>query len=352
MRKFLSSRLALASTLVLAASTVWAHGPGDGSDTSLHSMVERSEAIVYGEVIDIVYRNSAPTENSPNGLPHTFVTYQLNKVLRGRIRGETLTLKIPGGADGQGGVYNVTTAPQFASGQIDVLFIGDEDESGCPLVECVDGRFRVEGQRVYNGWGVPLVDAEKNLVFGGKPRFDLNVMEIPRPAFDEVLHRPEVIRILKEKNISTDEELRKLRAEYEREAPSTYHIHLSVADEVINDDYTGEPEAEPIHKYAEPMLIDEFFALILKHLSHIDPPKNEVVSANPKDRFKVADPRLEALSFTEGTADISDEEARDLKQESAEPDSIGRANQRTQPTTTLTTGTLGSTAIRSSNKKD
>lgn len=357
MRKSIFPRLALASTLALAASSLWAHAPGDGGDTSLHSLVERSDAIVYGEVIDIVYRNSEPTENSPNGLPHTFVTYQLDKVLRGRIRSETLTLKIPGGADGQGGVYNVTTAPQFASGQVDVLFIGDEDENGCPLVECVDGRFRVEEERVYNGWGVPLVEAEKYLVFGGKPRFDLNVMEMPRPAFDEVLRRPEVIRMLKEKNISTDEELRKLRAEYEREAPSTYQIQLSVADEVINDDYTGEPEAEPIHKYAEPMLIDEFFALILKHVSHIDPPKNEVVSANPKDRFKVADPRLEKFTVSEDKTDISDEEARDLKQEGAEPDSIGPASVKprsvptaalpttTLPTTTLSTSTLGSTAI-------
>ncbi len=345
MRKPLFSRLVLAGALVLAGSAVRAHGPGDGAE-NLHSLVEQSDAIIYGKVTDIVYRNSEPSENSPNGLPHTFVTYQLDKVLRGKIRGETLTLRIPGGADGQGGVYNVTSAPQFARGQTDVLFIGGEDENGCPLVQCVEGRFRIEDERVYNGWGVPLVDAEKHLVFGGKPRFDLNVMDVPRPEFDAVLRRPEVTRILKEKGISTDEQLKQLRAEYEREAPASYQIKLSVADEVINDDYTGEQEAEPTEKYAEPMIIDQFFALIEKHISHIAPPTRDVVSANPKDRFKIADPRLEQLSATDSKTDISEEEEQDLKQESEEPDSIDRSSARLH---SLKSSTLDSTSIRTLN---
>ncbi|VAW85523.1 hypothetical protein MNBD_GAMMA16-149 [hydrothermal vent metagenome] len=310
----LTKQLIAFSLLLLHSIIGWAHSPTGSEAKGLEYLVSQADAIVYGTVIDIAYRNSEPTENSPQGLPHTFVTYKIADIMKGKIDSSSLTLKIPGGADGKGGIYNVSTSPTFSKGQNDVLFVRAKNVDNCPLVNCVDGRFRVADQRVYNGWGVPLVSVKRDLVFGGKPRFDLNVMDIPRPDFELVLQQANVKRFLKIKGINSDKQLAELQYKYEKEAPETYQVKLNVDNDYINDDDSKQPLAQPFIKYTEPIFVDDFMSVVRELNSQLSTPKLAVKSANIKDRFLIKDPRLEAMVIISNDVEkISEEEKQDLK---------------------------------------
>ena len=280
--------LTTACSLLLSSQTLMAHGAADADAGGLRELVAQSAAVAYGKVVDIQYRNSEPTREEPKGVPHTFVTYEIGKVFRGYLP-EKVVLRIPGGADGSGGAYTETTAPTFARGETDVLFIPGGEPADCQLVNCVEGRFRVLDDRIYSGFGVPLVAAEKTLEFGGKPRFDVNTMEMPRPAFDMVIKQPDAARWIEANKIDS-KGLEELRKKYEAEAPALYRINMNVEGYTKADDYTGEAPAEVINKYREPLITDEFFALIEHFNAELGQPQTRVVLANPKLPFTVKPP--------------------------------------------------------------
>lgn len=191
-------------------------------------------------MVDIQYRNSESTREEPKGVPHTFA------------RGETDVLFIPGGEAGD-----------------------------CQLVNCVEGRFRVLDDRFYSGFGVPLVGAEKVLEFGGKPRFDVNTMEVPRPAFDKVIKQPDAARWIAANQIDS-KGLEDLRKKYEAEAPALYRINMNVEGITRADDYSGEAPAAVMKKYREPLITDKFFALIEHFNEELGQPEQKIVLADPK----------------------------------------------------------------------
>ena len=286
-------RLATACSLFLSSQTLMAHGAADADAGGLRELMAQSAAVAYGKVVDVQYRNSEPTREEPNGVPHTFVTYEIGKVFRGYLP-EKITLRIPGGADGSGGAYTETTAPTFARGESDVLFIPGGEPGDCQLVNCVEGRFRVIDERIYSGFGVPLVAAEKSLEFGGKPRFDVNTMEMPRPDFDKVIKQPDAARWIEANRIDA-KGLADLRKKYEAEAPATYQIAMNVEGYTKADDYSGEVPAEVIKKYREPLITDEFFALIEHFNAELGQPEQKFVMANAKLAFTVKPPVAETV---------------------------------------------------------
>lgn len=316
--------LVSACSLLLSAPQLMAHSAAD-AESGLRDLVAKSAAVAYGKVVDIQYRTSEPTREEPQGVPHTFVTYEIAKVFRGYLPGK-ITLRIPGGADGSGGAFAVTTAPTFARGETDVLFIPGGEAGDCQLVDCVEGRFRVLDDRIYSGFGVPLVAAEKALEFGGKPRFDVNTMEMPRPDFDKVVKRPEIVRWLEENKIDSTR-LEELRKKYEVESPAFYQIALDAEGITKRDDYTGEPEAGVINKYREPLLTDEFFTLIAHFNAEVGQSEDRVVPADPKVKFTVKPPVAEAVKDAVITAPKPSEEEIKFRQQPE--DSVRR-------TTTLT----------------
>jgi hypothetical protein len=285
--------LATACSLFLSSQTLMAHSAADAPDGGLRELVAQSAAVAYGKVVDIQYRNSEPTREEPKGVPHTFVTYEIGKVFRGYLP-EKITLRVPGGADGSGGAYTETTAPTFARGEADVLFIPGGEPGDCQLVNCVEGRFRVLEDRIYSGFGVPLVGAEKALEFGGKPRFDVNTMEVPRPAFDKVIKQPDAARWIAANQIDS-KGLEELRKKYEAEAPAVYRINMNVEGITKADDYSGEAPAAVMKKYREPLITDEFFALIEHFNAELGQPEQRVVPANPKLAFTVKPPVAAAI---------------------------------------------------------
>ncbi len=287
--------------------------PASAKTSGLEFLVGESDLIIFGEVIDIQYRNSQPTREQPQGLPHTFVTYKIRETLRGRTPGETITLRVPGGADGSGGIYMETTAPIFARNQADILFLTGDAVTGCPLVNCVDGRFRVVDNRVFNGWGIPVVEATERLRIGGKPRFDLNVIELPRPSFELLLKQPETQRIIQQESQRTGQSIAELQRRYETEAPAAYRVGYGFQAAVAAGDNFDSPEAAPIETFGPPLSLSAFFEAVRQWNNRVQPPQSSIPSADPNKPFNVADPRLEEVRAVTVPDQITEEEKNDVQ---------------------------------------
>lgn len=302
MKSTISFRLAtafsllLSSSILLSSHTLFAHSAADAEEGGLRALMAQSAAVAYGKVVDIEYRNSEPTREEPRGVPHTFVTYEIAKVFRGYLP-PRITLRIPGGADGKGDAYSVTTAPTFARGEADVLFIPGGEAADCQLVNCVEGRFRVVEDRIYSGFGVPLFAAEKTLQFGGKPRFDLNTMELPRPGFDNVIKQTEIVRWLEANKLDANG-LADLRKKYELESPPFYKIAMRTDGASRADDYTGDLEASVMNLYPAPMITNDFFALIEHFNAELGQPDQKVIFASPKIAFAIKPPATTVMRKT------------------------------------------------------
>ena len=138
----------------------------------IHEFVRESEFIFKGEVINIAYRNSEgvplidPNTGrpilDPNGnpiyeegtsIPHTFVTYQINEVYKGRApeaypggpADSNVTLRFLGGqsqADTSEYLW-VSSIPLFDFNDRDFLFVTGNTEETCPLVDWFSSRLRI-----------------------------------------------------------------------------------------------------------------------------------------------------------------------------------------------------------------
>lgn len=308
-------RWALAGAFVCLASanpTAWAHSANDSGPDSLKTRVREAALIAYGQVVDIQYRTSVPTRAQPKGVPHTFVTYQIQEVLRGESPATRLTLRIPGGADGQGGAFMETTAPVFALGQTDVLFVKGGAISDCQLVDCVEGRFRVFENQVFNGWGVPVVEAHKALRIGGKPRFDLNIMEMPSPSFKALLTSPEAAATINKISTKTGLSLAELERKYAIEAPKSTIVRVGYQAAPIKKDVTVESNALPAQRFGPPLTLDVFFDAVRMWSNTIGEPTTKVVMADANVKFTVADPKVTAMTAAiPPQPNISEEERLD-----------------------------------------
>lgn len=215
----------VASMMMSANTKVNAHG-GDDNAKGVDRLATESALVVRGKVVRIRYRNSEPTAEEPNGVPHTFVTYRVHEVIKGSMASSTLNLRFIGGADGRGGVYMETETPVFATGQSDILFVSDDQTGGCPLVDCVGGRFRVAKNKVFDAWGFPVIQARQKLVVGDTSNVSLLTMELPRPRFERLIKRPEIKKMLRGKLASMTQQ--QLKRRYMQQAPEAMFVNYAV----------------------------------------------------------------------------------------------------------------------------
>lgn len=130
-------------------------------------------------------------------------------------------MRFQGGSDGQGGFVEVSGVPLLQPGEQDLLFVRNNGEKGCPLVDCERGRFRILKDAVYNTHGAPVRSvSEARIVARGAPPEEFRRFRYPAPQFDELIKNPEVKRKLKEQNISPDD----ARKRYESEAPKEIEV--------------------------------------------------------------------------------------------------------------------------------
>jgi len=149
----------IAAVLILAGRAAGAQAPAE--ETPLSALSADADLIFQGTVTDITY--SASIE----GIPHTFVTYRVEDVLKGSYQAPTLTLRFIGGVKIDGNVVrrlSVSHAPRFESGQQDLLMVKGNTQTQCPLVRCAQGRFRFQQGMVTNEEGDALArDAQGEL---------------------------------------------------------------------------------------------------------------------------------------------------------------------------------------------
>jgi hypothetical protein len=135
-----------------AAAVAQAAGP------ELGALVRDSSLVVQSRVARIDYRMAGAGSDGRPGVPYTIVTYDVAEVLRGSLPGRSVTLRYIGGPDGRGGFLEASEVPIFQVGDQDILFVRGNGESGCPLVDCADGRYRILDGAVYDGHGSPVQD--------------------------------------------------------------------------------------------------------------------------------------------------------------------------------------------------
>lgn len=121
-------------------------------------MTRQADLVFQGQVTDVTYRMSRGGPGL-DALPHTFVTYRIDHLLKGRSRdGILITLRLQGGpVPGTQRAMAVAGAPNFDIGETDILFVRENGEAPVPLVGWGLGRYRVvnglmfsdEGREIY-----------------------------------------------------------------------------------------------------------------------------------------------------------------------------------------------------------
>lgn len=188
----------LASTLLalFVGQNAQAQGPLEFVDEALSDLVRRAEFIIEGRVIKIDYRLSNQQSAEDEVLPNTFVTYQIISVLKGEGDQPTVTLRFIGGPDGRGRYLTVSNVPIFEEGDHDILFVADNGENQCPLINCNQGRFQILEEQVYDAEGFPLfLDEKGTMSRRGRPIKSLNERSLP-PTIPENLREMREIQSL------------------------------------------------------------------------------------------------------------------------------------------------------------
>lgn len=181
----------IAAGLMLAQQ---AHSHQVISKFDIGQMASEANMVFRGKVVEVDYRASTAVKGQPS-LPHTFVTFAIEDVIYGNPDAgnhQTITLRFMGGRTDKGDVMLVDQLPKFNIGDEDVLFVGKNGESECPLVECANGRFRVVDGMMYNEYGQQLVQDEKGEVKLGRSedRSEFNTFAVGDKVFTRKKHKP------------------------------------------------------------------------------------------------------------------------------------------------------------------
>ena len=188
-------RLAIAAALLLLFSVPPPLNAHSNGSPDIRTMARQADFIFKGIVVKVEYRNSefvpvldargnpvyeeeGPVYADGSNLPHSFITYRILKVYKGKppqvIGGppsEVVTLRMLGGLDQNSAdneIFFVGQYPHMDVGDTDVLFVLGNTVRPCPLVGSERGRFRRDGgpdgsdSKMYNDIGRELLHVPEN----------------------------------------------------------------------------------------------------------------------------------------------------------------------------------------------
>lgn len=162
-------RLALplmAAALLLPIYPAQAHE----TRTSSRWLVKNSDLIFRGVVTGVQYRVSdviVPNQDIP--VPHTFVTFRIDRVFKGRSATQgNITIRLQGGLDAVADeILQISGVPLFDVGETVVLFVRGNTRRLCPVQGWNRGRFRIVGGYVYTEFGQEVwITANNEFVMG------------------------------------------------------------------------------------------------------------------------------------------------------------------------------------------
>lgn len=141
------SRKALLLFCCLLATPVFASQQRHDLDASVYD----ADFIFEGVVERVLFANSQPGEQP--ALPHTFVTYRIERIFKGNASSSLVTLRLLGGKPDADELLHVDGIPMMDVGDRDILFVRRNGQSICPLTACAAGRYRVFDNAIYNDEG-------------------------------------------------------------------------------------------------------------------------------------------------------------------------------------------------------
>lgn len=193
---------------LMFSSSVMPASAGLPGDDDFDDRLLAAEAVFEGTIESVRFVESQGDAGEP-GVPHTFVTYRVERVFKGRVRGETVTLRFFGGLDSTGDELTMASnAPTLDRGDHDVVLVAGNGAAECPLIGCSQGRFRVIGGAVYDEGGRDLVAVGREGFRRGEPRdlpevfrwssvgLEMAFDERPRPADPDATMSAELFRDL------------------------------------------------------------------------------------------------------------------------------------------------------------
>jgi hypothetical protein len=135
--------------------------------------VRDADFIFQGVVTNVEYRMSDPSPQGVAQIPHTFVTFKVERLLKGQGNPESITLRFLGGDEGDGKIMTVSHMPLFDVGDRDILLVRRNGKAMCPLASCEKGRFRIIGNQLFTHEGRPLLlNDQGELTYGKAQRLE------------------------------------------------------------------------------------------------------------------------------------------------------------------------------------
>ncbi len=263
----------------LIATQAFGHGSTEmESEGAIKELVSHSNLIFVGRVLDVDYQQ----ERMPGDITHkegregevlpvTYVTYSIERVLRGKQVSKTMTLRFLGGPDGQGRFLTISGVPRFQQKETDVLFVEGNGAEGCPLVNCEHGRFRVLDGGLYDAFGVAIqAIVDQGLIARGQTAKEFLTFRYPAPTFDDLIKLPQAREIMKSMGMSEE----RARERFNRDAPKEIVVSRDAPE--ISDSAKrevefnlGKADDRAIPESEEPLLpnpiaVEEFLEAVSK----------------------------------------------------------------------------------------
>ncbi len=139
-------------SLALSACTSDVNSP-DTSEPELSSHMAglvdysaQARAVFVGEVVAINHRLSQPDAEG-RAVPFHFVTWRVERAVRGIEAGATWTGRFAGGPFGDGRTLSVSEVPDFELGQRALVLANDGDAGACALAGCREGLLVISDAR-------------------------------------------------------------------------------------------------------------------------------------------------------------------------------------------------------------
>jgi hypothetical protein len=147
------------TTLVGVLATTLAAAPSEATvltPVSERELVKNADLVFEGVVVARQYKLSSSQTGGDAVLPHTFVTFRIERLFKGRVTGSNaaVTLRMLGGLDPRGRFLTVDECPLFDIGEHGIVFVRRNQRSACPFVGWSQGRYRlIGGSQVYDDDG-------------------------------------------------------------------------------------------------------------------------------------------------------------------------------------------------------
>jgi hypothetical protein len=165
-------RVLAAAAIVLSPALLAATSLNPLTDTEL---VKRAELIFLGVVTRVDYRMSTVGTTTDAHVPHTFVTFRVDRILKGRFTGTStqFTMRLTGGSNPAAKRFmRLEGCPDFDIGERVVLFVRRNERALCPMAGWAQGRFRIVNDLVFSDSGREVWLTPQNALALG-PRRDV-----------------------------------------------------------------------------------------------------------------------------------------------------------------------------------